>query len=184
MLCLAVPVEVPLVGGLRRDADREERQQRRDEVGARVRGLGDEARGCPRRAPSTSLIAMSTTAAATDASAVRRSGDTSAERYSEGGVATVDWAPPPRDQDPGGDERAAGELERVERLGEQDDGDRGGEERLEVCRERRARRPDPVERPEPELVRQDERAERREDEQRPDLPAEVPVLIGELRHGR
>ena len=52
MLCLAVAVEVPLVGRLHRDADREEREQRRDEVGARVGGLGDEARGCPPRAPS------------------------------------------------------------------------------------------------------------------------------------
>ena len=34
---------------------------------------------------------------------------------------------------------------------------------------------DPVDRAEPEHVRQHERAERREDEERPDLPAEVPV---------
>ena len=38
----------------------------------------------------------------------------------------------------------------VERLAEQDDGDRGGEERLQVRGERRARGPDPVERAEPE----------------------------------
>ena len=41
---------------------------------------------------------------------------------------------------------------------EQHDGDRGSEERLEVGGERRAGRPDAVERAEPELVRQDERA--------------------------
>src|SRR6476619_3817790 len=73
-------------------------------------------------------------------------------------------AAPTRDQDPGCDERAARQLDRIERFGEQDDGDRRGEERLEVRGERRARRPDPVERAEPELVRQDERARRRKEQ--------------------
>ncbi len=43
VLGLAVPVLVALVGRLRRDADREEGQQRGDEVGAGVDRLGDEA---------------------------------------------------------------------------------------------------------------------------------------------
>ena len=67
---------------------------------------------------------------------------------------------------------------------QQHHGERGGKKRLEVRRERRPRRTDPVERPEPELVRQDERPERREHEERPHLPAETPVLAANLRHGR
>ena len=42
VLRLAVAVLVPDVGGADRDADREERQERRDEVGARVQRLRDE----------------------------------------------------------------------------------------------------------------------------------------------
>jgi hypothetical protein len=40
---LLVPVLVADVGGPQGDAEREEREQRGDEVGAGVRGLGDEA---------------------------------------------------------------------------------------------------------------------------------------------
>ena len=47
------------------------------------------------------------------------------------------------------------------RLGEQDHREDHRDERLQVRRERRPRRPDPVERAEPEHVRQHERAERR-----------------------
>ncbi len=43
MLGLAVAVRVGVVGGLHRVADREERQQRGDEVGAAVERLRDEA---------------------------------------------------------------------------------------------------------------------------------------------
>ena len=43
------------------------------------------------------------------------------------------------------------QLEQPERLGQEHDGDRGREERLQVRGERRARRPDPVERAEPEM---------------------------------
>jgi hypothetical protein len=42
VLRLAVPELVRDVGGTRRDADGEVRQQRRDEVGPRVNGLRDE----------------------------------------------------------------------------------------------------------------------------------------------
>ena len=42
MLGLAVPVVVLLVGRADRDADREQRQQRGDEIGRGVRGLGEE----------------------------------------------------------------------------------------------------------------------------------------------
>ena len=43
VLRLAVPELVRHVCGARRDAHREVREQRSDEVGARVRGFGDEA---------------------------------------------------------------------------------------------------------------------------------------------
>ena len=50
VLRLAVAVLVRDVGGPRRDADREEREQRRDEVGARVQRLGDEPEAVGREA--------------------------------------------------------------------------------------------------------------------------------------
>ena len=50
MLRLAVPVLMAAVGGAARDADREERQQRRNEVGAGVERLGDETEAAARQA--------------------------------------------------------------------------------------------------------------------------------------
>ena len=50
VLRLAVPVLVPASAGPAGDADREERQQRRDEVGAGVERLGDEAEAAAREA--------------------------------------------------------------------------------------------------------------------------------------
>ena len=50
MLRLAVAVLMPLVGRADGDADREERQQRGDEVGARVQCLGDEPEAAARQA--------------------------------------------------------------------------------------------------------------------------------------
>ena len=49
VLRLAVAVEVRRVGGLRRETDGEERQERRDEVGAASALRRRRARGCPRR---------------------------------------------------------------------------------------------------------------------------------------
>ena len=73
VLRLAVPVLVPFVGRPRGDADGEEREQRRDEIRAGVKRLGEE-REAVRREPTPSLTAISTTAANTDTSAVRRCG--------------------------------------------------------------------------------------------------------------
>ena len=50
MLGLAVAVRVAPVGGLHGEADGEEREQRGDEVGARVQRLGDEAEAAARKA--------------------------------------------------------------------------------------------------------------------------------------
>ena len=50
MLGLAVPVLMPDVGRPSRHADGEERQQRCDEVGARVRGLREEPEAVRREA--------------------------------------------------------------------------------------------------------------------------------------
>ena len=54
MLRLAVPELMRDVGRTRRDADREEREQRRDEIGSGVRRLGDEAEAV-RREPDGQL---------------------------------------------------------------------------------------------------------------------------------
>ena len=43
MLGLSVTVRMARVGGTTGDADREEGEERRDEVGARVRSLGEQA---------------------------------------------------------------------------------------------------------------------------------------------
>ena len=68
VLRLAVPVLVAEVGRARRDADREERQQRRDEIGARVRRLREQAEAVVAR-PVPSFSAISATAANTEMSA-------------------------------------------------------------------------------------------------------------------
>ena len=54
VLRLAVAVLVPLVGGPRRDADGEEREQRRDEIRPRVKRLGEEPEAV-RREPGREL---------------------------------------------------------------------------------------------------------------------------------
>ena len=177
MLGLAVAVEVAGVGGLRRDADREERQQRRDEVRARVGGVGHEAEA-PGGEPDRELQA--------DEDGGRDDGRErgaalrghAAERYSPGGAATRRLR---ATRIPTAIEGAAEQLDGGERLPEQRDGDRGREERLQVGGERRARRADPVEHAEPELVRDDERPDRGRDEDEPHRPAEVEVLRRELR---
>ena len=50
MLGLAVAVRVPGVGGTPGNAEREERQQRRDEIRPRVNRLGDEPQAAARQA--------------------------------------------------------------------------------------------------------------------------------------
>ena len=50
VLCLAVAILVADVRGTTCDAEREEREQRRDEVGSRVGRLGDEAKAACRKA--------------------------------------------------------------------------------------------------------------------------------------
>ena len=50
MLGLTVAVLMPLVGRATGDADREEREQGGDEVGARVQSLGDEPEAAAREA--------------------------------------------------------------------------------------------------------------------------------------
>jgi hypothetical protein len=50
MLRLAVPVLMALVGWAAGDADREKRQQRCDEIGARVQGFGDKPEAAARQA--------------------------------------------------------------------------------------------------------------------------------------
>ena len=57
MLGLAVAVVVLAVGGADRDPHREQRQQGGDEVGRRVRRLGDEAERAADRGRVASLIA-------------------------------------------------------------------------------------------------------------------------------
>src|SRR5438034_11620815 len=88
--------------------------------------------------------------------------------------------PAARDDDAAADRDAADELEPRERLGEQDQRDHRSEERLQVGEHRRARRPDAVDRAEPEDVRHDERADNGEDEARPEQSARRPVLRREL----
>jgi len=92
----------------------------------------------------------------------------------------VDRSAPGR-QDSGADQQAADDLHRVDRLAEQHDGEDRGDERLQVRGERRARRADAVERLEPEDVGDHEGAKRREEQQCPHLPAELPVLRVGLR---
>ena len=73
MLSLAVAVLVPLVGRANGDADREERQQRGDEVGARVQRLRDEPEAAAREARAE-LQRNEGPAAPIETSAVRRCG--------------------------------------------------------------------------------------------------------------
>src|SRR5690348_18237611 len=81
-------------------------------------------------------------------------------------------SPDPFERDSGEDQDAAGDLEWVQRLREQDEREEDGEERLQVPEERRTRRPDAVDRGEPEDVGQEEGADNRVAEAEPDLPAE------------
>src|SRR5689334_21099199 len=90
-------------------------------------------------------------------------------------------SPDPFERDSGEDQDAAGDLEWVQRLREQDEREEDGEERLQVPEERRTRRPDAVDRGEPEDVGQEEGADNRVAEAEPDLPAEREMLRRHLR---
>ena len=87
-------------------------------------------------------------------------------------------------RDPRSDREAADDLERGHLLGEDQQREQGAEKRLEVRVEGGARRPDAVDRREPEHVRDHERADDRDHEDAPDERLEVPVLRGELVGGR
>src|SRR5437868_10927772 len=89
--------------------------------------------------------------------------------------------PDPFERDSGEDQDAAGDLEWMQRLREKDEREEDGEERLQVAEERRARRPDAVDRGEPEDVGEEERADHRVAEAEPDLPTEREVLRRHLR---
>ena len=108
----------------------------------------------PAASPVTSLIAISATAAATDASAVRRSGDTARNATRRGARrgsrATADARRGSPRRSARRPRSGAARSSRERRT----TASRGGDERLEVRGERRPRRADPVERPEPEDVRQ------------------------------
>ena len=67
------------------------------------------------------------------------------------------------EEDPDADQDPAHDLKPGQRLREQDHCENRGDEGLEVRGERRLRGPDPVDRAEPEDVRQDERTEGREE---------------------
>src|SRR5438105_1316330 len=73
-----------------------------------------------------------------------------------------------REEDSTGERETAGHLQARDLLGENDECDDRGEERLQVRKQRRTRRADTVDRREPEEVRRHERAEHGEREPEPD----------------
>src|SRR5579859_5011175 len=77
----------------------------------------------------------------------------------------------PLEHDPGEDQDAAHDLQRMQRLGEQEDREHDREERLQVPEQRRARGPDSVDRGEPEDVGEEERADDGVPEAEPHEPA-------------
>src|SRR5436305_14245770 len=81
-------------------------------------------------------------------------------------------SPPPGD-DADRDQRRARELQRMQRLSEEDDGEEHAAERLRIREERRARWADLPDRRKPEQVREDERPDDRVDEPDPDERAPV-----------
>src|SRR4051794_25856232 len=87
----------------------------------------------------------------------------------------------PLEVDPDEDEDAAGDLERVERLGEQDEREEDAEERLEVVDDHGPRGADPGDGGEPEDVREEERPDDRVREAEPRESAEVELLARDLR---
>ena len=140
MLRLAVAVEVAGVRGLCRDADREERQECGDEVGAGVRCVGDEPEAARREAGHELDRDQDDGGGDRDerGAALRgHAGRLFARRHRDRAAT--------RDEDPHRDQRAAHDLERPERLPEENDRDCGPEEGLEVRGQGRPCRPDAVE---------------------------------------
>src|SRR6266568_411855 len=86
------------------------------------------------------------------------------------GATSGPWLPQPLVRNPGEDEDAAGDFERVQDLAEQDEREEDREERLQVPEQRGARGADAVDRCEPENVREEERAYHRVAEAEPDIP--------------
>src|SRR5262249_60934119 len=74
------------------------------------------------------------------------------------------------------DRDPADDLPAAESLTEEQERKEDREERLERREERCARRPDPIDRREPQNVREEERADDRETEREPYLPVEAEVL--------
>src|SRR5579862_3778506 len=79
------------------------------------------------------------------------------------------------------DEDAACDLEGVERLVEENQREEDREEGLQVAEERGTRGAHPVDRREPEDVREEERPDHRVTEPEPDLPPERELLVMDLR---
>src|SRR6478735_333501 len=79
---------------------------------------------------------------------------------------------PPLEVEPDEDQDAAEDLERVERLGEQEQREENAEERLEVVDDHRPRRADAFDGREPEDVREEERPHDRVREAEPRKTAE------------
>src|SRR5260221_10291874 len=88
---------------------------------------------------------------------------------------------PALEVDPGEDEDAAGDLERAQRLREQDERKEDAEERLEVVHNHRARRSDARDGCEPEDVRKEERPDDGVREGDPGERPEVELLPRDLR---
>src|SRR5438128_1008834 len=83
---------------------------------------------------------------------------------------------PPLEIDPREDQQPAGDLERMERLGEQDEREEDAEERLEVVDDHGPRGADARDGREPEDVREEERADDRVREAEPGERPEVELL--------
>src|SRR5437660_415152 len=89
---------------------------------------------------------------------------------------------PAREDDSGRDQQSARDLVARERLMQEHEREERAEERLKVCVDGCARRPDPVDRVEPEEVRQEERHQDGERECQPNDTRQAGVVLrGELR---
>ena len=112
VLRLAVAVLVAGVGGTRGDADREERQQRRDEVGAGVRGLREEPEAVRGEARAELERDQRRSCDAPRESAVRRCGVTARSVFRRAALERPDDdVLPPREMA----ERLAAQLDRRDR---------------------------------------------------------------------
>ena len=124
VLRLAVTVRMREVGGLGRDADREEGEERRHEVCPRVQRLGDEAEATAREAGSE--LHPHQRHRGTDRDECSASLWAHGEEPTRGSRLSFPRRhrrPTLRGQDPGADQQAAHDLDRVDALAEQHDRD-------------------------------------------------------------